>query len=206
MVLPPALERATRGRKSPDDTPERMRLAPEAPAGDRAGMVCRSPSLALATVALVCAGLASAALVGAPPGAAGSSARELRPDLVQRTPSNVGVRASGRRFALGFDSAVENHGDGPLRVSGDRLGAQPDLRAHQLVRRADGTRALVEGVGLLRTHARAATITGTCCGSIATSCAAPPTTRSSVPTARRASASVTATTPGRTPPPSRGAP
>jgi Lysyl oxidase len=110
----------------------------------------RSPSLALAIVALVWAGLASAALGGAPAGAAGSSARELRPDLVQRIPSNVGVRASGGRFALGFDSTVENHGDGPLRVSGDRLGAQPDMSADQLVRRADGTRALVKCAGLLR--------------------------------------------------------
>jgi hypothetical protein len=84
------------------------------------------------------------------PAQGGSSAAERRPDLVQRVPTGVGVRAERGGFALGFDSAVENHGRGPLRVRGHRLGAERDMTAGQLVQRVDGTRALVSGVGVIR--------------------------------------------------------
>src|SRR5215211_4447521 len=78
------------------------------------------------------------------------AAAELRPDLVQRTPWNVGARAAGGGFALGFAAAVENRGDGPLLVRGLRATDESEMTADQLVRRADGTRRRVGGVGRIR--------------------------------------------------------
>lgn len=75
---------------------------------------------------------------------------ELQPDLVQRTPTDVSVRRRAGRFALGFESAVENHGSGPLIVTGSRSGAESDMTADQVIERADGSRVYEGGVGRIR--------------------------------------------------------
>jgi hypothetical protein len=83
-------------------------------------------------------------------GGAATPAPELRPDLVQRSPNDIGVRARGARFELGFESAVENHGSGPLLVVGNRSGAQVDMTADQIVERSDGSRVYEREIGRLR--------------------------------------------------------
>ncbi len=109
-----------------------------------------SPSLVLAVLALAFAVAAMAALVLPAPGEGGSTAPERRPDLVQRTPSDIRTRATARGFELGFDSAVENYGNGPLRVDGRRLFGQRDMTADQLIKRTDGSVARVRGIGTIR--------------------------------------------------------
>lgn len=84
-----------------------------------------------------------------------SEAPELLPDLDQVTPGQLNVkRVSVRgqtRFRLGFLSASENRGAGPLTLHGFR----PDLKTHrmqvdQLVRREDGSTRLIREVGGMR--------------------------------------------------------
>jgi len=75
---------------------------------------------------------------------------ELRPDLVQRIPTDVGVRREDGRYQLGFESAVENHGSGPLIVTGNRSASEPDMTADQVIERSDGSRVFEGGVGRIR--------------------------------------------------------
>lgn len=75
---------------------------------------------------------------------------EIWPDLVQRTPSDVGVRGRDGRFQLGFESAVENYGPGRLIVRGARSPGEPEMTADQLIDRTDGSRARVRGIGRIR--------------------------------------------------------
>ncbi|CAA9504021.1 MAG: hypothetical protein AVDCRST_MAG17-1559 [uncultured Solirubrobacterales bacterium] len=75
---------------------------------------------------------------------------ELQPDLVQRIPTDVGVRRRGGRFQLGFESAVENHGSGPLIVTGKRSASEPDMTADQTIERTDGSRVYEPSVGRFR--------------------------------------------------------
>jgi hypothetical protein len=70
------------------------------------------------------------------------ASRELLPDLDQFPPQAVSIVNQGGRERLVFLSAVENVGRGPLLVSGGRSTlATADMRADQLVRRADGSAA-----------------------------------------------------------------
>lgn len=97
------------------------------------------------------AALAAGGIAGASP----NGAMELLPDLDQRAPAGLIVEtvvgADGPRYRLGFGSAVENHGTGPLVVEGRRANrAETTMRADQLVTRSDGTTRRVRGVGLLR--------------------------------------------------------
>jgi len=113
-------------------------------------MAARSRAVSFfAIAALLATAVAALAFLPAS-GAAGSGAAERRPDLVQRTPRNVSAASEGSGFALGFDAAVENHGEGPLLVRGSRTSAEPDMTADQLVRRGDGSEKRVRGIGLLR--------------------------------------------------------
>lgn len=98
--------------------------------------------------------VAAAAVVGGAVGLTrGGDARPLLPDLVQRSPYQlVGQTAGsgrGRRFRIGFASAVENHGAGPLIVvgSGGRAGKMP---ATQVIERSEGSTRRRRGVGTLR--------------------------------------------------------
>jgi lysyl oxidase len=94
-------------------------------------------------------------------GAAGSSPapgagpRLLLPDLEQASPGMIQgatvAGATGPRFRLGFASAVDNVGVGPLLVVA-RRGSRSDARmiATQIVRRSDGSTATYARVGIVR--------------------------------------------------------
>ena len=116
------------------------------------------PAWAKLAVILLPAGVAVAALVLVRHATAEGPVRELLPDLVQRAPyqlTGANVRTPrGTRFRLGFASAVENLGAGPLVIEGRRASAEArDMTADQLVERSDGARRRVSRVGALRyTH------------------------------------------------------
>ena len=66
---------------------------------------------------------------------------ELRPDLEQRAPTDLSfhVLERGRRYLLGFTSATDNLGDGPLSIVASRPSrARPTMKAAQRVRIASG--------------------------------------------------------------------
>ena len=84
--------------------------------------------------ALVLAGLVVAANAGT-----GQETTARLPDLTVQPPGDVQLRRSRGRLRLGFASAADNGGDGPLTVDGDRL--SPDdrtLAATQIVEHAAG--------------------------------------------------------------------
>jgi TolB protein len=73
---------------------------------------------------------------------------ERLPDLEQRAPAGLVVVQEGRTFRLGFDSATENRGLGPLVLRGVRTDGKP-MTAHQIVElRGSGLR-VVRDVGRL---------------------------------------------------------
>ena len=97
--------------------------------------------------------LAAVALAAAVP--APALARELLPDLDQEMPAKlqVTVDQSGAipRYHLGFDSAVDNRGAGPLIISGHRDSQdQPEMVADQTIQLSDGSTRTVPDVGRLR--------------------------------------------------------
>ena len=73
---------------------------------------------------------------------------ELLPDLDQRPPSQVAVANIGGRYKLGFTSAVDNVGRGPVWIRGTRSGRTMTVR--QLVRVAAGGLESHVDAGLLR--------------------------------------------------------
>ncbi len=80
---------------------------------------------------------------------------ELLPDLYQRAPFGLVVTASSEQgsthFRLGFASAVENAGVGPLLIEGRRESTQePTMRADQIVRLTSGATRTYPDVGELR--------------------------------------------------------
>jgi hypothetical protein len=84
-----------------------------------------------------------------------AKANELLPDLELAPPSGLVVRkdrTTGKtRFLLGFESAANNVGAGPLKIYGARTGVdQEEMQASQIVVGDDGTQSLVPGVGTLR--------------------------------------------------------
>jgi hypothetical protein len=79
------------------------------------------------------------------------ASRELPPDLDQRPPFDLSLRKSGRRFLLGFGSATDNLGPGPVSIVASRSSrAQPTLKASQRIRVAGGGARTYAGVGFLR--------------------------------------------------------
>jgi hypothetical protein len=72
--------------------------------------------------------------------------RELLPDLDQRAPA--GYDLTGTR--LGFDSATDNVGPGPLWLQGHRATPADPLLVRQLVRLAGGGVRVYQGAGRLR--------------------------------------------------------
>jgi hypothetical protein len=75
--------------------------------------------------------------------------RELLPDLDQRAPFRLTVAGT----KLGFASATDNVGEGPIWIRGSRPQAVGAMRADQLVRMTDGTVRLYDDAGRLRyTH------------------------------------------------------
>jgi hypothetical protein len=75
---------------------------------------------------------------------------ELLPELDQRAPRDLSIQVSRGRFLLGFTSATDNVGDGPLWIRGERPLPRGDMTAFQLIRRVDGSVAVVQDVGRIR--------------------------------------------------------
>ena len=72
--------------------------------------------------------------------------RELLPDFDQRAPFRLGVAGT----KLGFASATDNVGVGPIWVRGSRPTATGPMRAQQLVRMSDGSVRTYDDAGRLR--------------------------------------------------------
>jgi hypothetical protein len=80
---------------------------------------------------------------------------QLLPDLEQRAPADLSLRTvkrGGRRhFLLGFDSATDNIGLGPVILTAHRSSRSvPFMRASQLARLARGARLTYPRIGVLR--------------------------------------------------------
>jgi dipeptidyl aminopeptidase/acylaminoacyl peptidase len=75
---------------------------------------------------------------------------ELRPDLEQQPPSELSVIEKDRRFLLGFRSATDNVGEGPLEIEAFRPTGLPTMRTVQRVRSAGGGSRIYRRVGFLR--------------------------------------------------------
>jgi lysyl oxidase/WD40 repeat protein len=76
---------------------------------------------------------------------------ELLPDLDQRAPSGLTLSARGTRFKIGFVSAVDNVGQGPVWIVASRRStATPIMRATQLVELRGGGRRAYRGAGIVR--------------------------------------------------------
>jgi Lysyl oxidase/WD40-like Beta Propeller Repeat len=75
---------------------------------------------------------------------------ELLPDLEQRAPHGLTVTIDRGRFMLGFASAVDNVGAGPVWIVATRTPKQSDMRAHQYVALRAGGRRVYRNVGILR--------------------------------------------------------
>ncbi len=73
---------------------------------------------------------------------------ELLPDLEQRAPTQVAVASIGGRYKLGFASAVDNVGRGPIWIRGTRSGRTMAVR--QLVRVTGGGPESHVDAGVLR--------------------------------------------------------
>ena len=105
-------------------------------------------TIALLALAVVAPGVASAAT---PPA---TLPADVLPDLNQVAPKGVVVKhvvVRGRdRFRLGFDSATENVGPGPLTLHGFRRDPRkPTMQVNQLVNQQGGGTRLVRNVGLM---------------------------------------------------------
>jgi hypothetical protein len=77
--------------------------------------------------------------------------RELLPDLDQRAPSGLALQRRRGRLLLGFTSATDNVGDGPVWIRGRRSSRRsPLMDADQLVVLAGGGARAVRRVGQMR--------------------------------------------------------
>jgi hypothetical protein len=84
------------------------------------------------TFALTLSGLMAGAAIAAP---SPETAPELLPDLTIQAPRQVSVAASDGRYALGFHSAADNVGGGPLIVDGERRTGSSKMTTRQVIRR-----------------------------------------------------------------------
>jgi lysyl oxidase/WD40 repeat protein len=75
---------------------------------------------------------------------------ELLPDLEQRAPSGLTVSLVRGRFKLGFASAVDNIGAGPVWIVAKRTSRRELMTAAQYVALRGGGRRIYRGVGTLR--------------------------------------------------------
>ena len=95
--------------------------------------------LAVVAIALTAAGATAAREPGGRP-----------PDLVLRAPYDLELTEIAGRWRLGFASAAENVGAGPLIVQGRREPGEPTMAAVQELRGPAGALELVAGAGRLR--------------------------------------------------------
>jgi dipeptidyl aminopeptidase/acylaminoacyl peptidase len=80
-----------------------------------------------------------------------ATSRELPPDLDQRSPSDLSIQPSNGRFLLGFTSASDNVGLGPVSIVASRPSrAVRTMRAAQRVRVLPRGARTYPGIGLLR--------------------------------------------------------
>jgi hypothetical protein len=79
-------------------------------------------------------------------GTPGSGPRQLLPDFDQRAPFRLTIAGT----KLGFASATDNIGDGPVWVRGSRASATQPMVARQLVRLSDDSVRTHENAGRLR--------------------------------------------------------
>lgn len=75
---------------------------------------------------------------------------ELLPDLEQRAPRGLRVALERGRFRLGFNSAVDNIGQGPVWVVSTRTSRHEFMRANQYVALRGGGRRIYHDVGIVR--------------------------------------------------------
>lgn len=73
--------------------------------------------------------------------------RELLPDFDQRAPRGLVVSVIGGRWTLGFDSAVDNVGQGPARFRSHRSPGERTMQADQIVHLSDGSTRVYPDVG-----------------------------------------------------------
>lgn len=108
-----------------------------------------NPRLRLSLLAALACGVIVAA--GAVASAQSSKSKALLlPDLVQAEPADVSVRVVEGEARLGFASAVNNTGAGPLIVKGSRTRTQKEMSVNQLIDRENGTRLERKKVGRFR--------------------------------------------------------
>ncbi len=74
----------------------------------------------------------------------------LLPDLDQRAPSDLTVSSGGGRHRLGFTSATDNLGGGPVWLRGRRRTTGEQMVVEQLVSHEGGGVSTLRGVGVLR--------------------------------------------------------
>ena len=74
----------------------------------------------------------------------------LLPDLDQRPPSDLAVSSSGGRHRLGFTSATDNLGTGPVWLRGRRRTTAQAMLVEQLVAHEGGSVSTLRRVGVLR--------------------------------------------------------
>ena len=79
-----------------------------------------------------------------------SGPRELLPDLDQRAPSGLVLTRSDEGWRLGFVSAVDNVGRGPLQIRGARPRRDASMIASQVVHLSDGSTRIYPRIGALR--------------------------------------------------------
>ncbi len=72
--------------------------------------------------------------------------RELLPDFDQRPPFRLTIAGT----KLGFSSATDNVGEGPIWIRGFRVSAGLPMRTQQLIRLSDGSTRVYEEAGRLR--------------------------------------------------------
>ncbi len=75
---------------------------------------------------------------------------QLLPDLDQQAPAGLVVLPREGGFQLGFGSAVDSIGRGPLRIRGWRPAGSTTMRADQVIELRGGGTLLAPGVGALR--------------------------------------------------------
>jgi hypothetical protein len=74
----------------------------------------------------------------------------MLPDLVQEPPTKLSVTQSSASYRLGFNSAVENHGAGPLIVNGHRPNtSNPNMTGDQIINRTDGSTQTFAAIGTM---------------------------------------------------------
>ena len=73
--------------------------------------------------------------------------KELLPDFDQRAPRGLVVSVIGGRWTLGFDSAVDNVGQGPARFRSHRDPGERTMQADQIVQLSDGSTRVYPEVG-----------------------------------------------------------